>query len=593
MYKKKGLLLLTAVILAGSCSFADSFYGNKWDYIPVSIKEQNAYSAKITELNKKYKAASDEERYKVGMSLVDEYYLEGYIAAANQIWRSLLPSCENNPSAIAYIKNAINNKLQSNPNDEFYNILLGNFYESQGYKEDVIACYSKVLKINPNNTMANMACAKFYESMGEYQKAIKEYDSILMRDPYDYHARAWRAECYSTLGMKDKAKAEFENALALEPANDVAIIGLYNVIKDSTSPSDMVAIFLPKYKSEPITADVYFELGKKLADNWQHEGAIQYFKLAISMDPKKLPPYLDSAKIYKQLGQIDLCEKTLLAAKPNFEKDYDSLDKLNEMLVKVSPDPVSEAKKLINPNIVGDDISYYNCITPKTAPLYINLAESCMKFENYEQAISNLNKALKLDPKNSEIYYKLALSQDMMKQYVDAKDNIKKALIIQPENKDYLELLAKIQPNATDQLIVITLDSINNGNLKKAADTINELFKDGQQSAKLYYCRGLLRSVMRNNEAAIEDLIISKQMDENDPIVNSLLGALYEWKNTNTALNYYQELIDNSKDQERKDVVLAKSRIDELNKIVPVKNVVPAKTLTERPKKPSMAPIKK
>lgn len=593
MYKKKGLLLLTAVILVGSCSFADSFYDYKWNMLPVSNKQQNAYSAKITDLEKKFKVASDSERYAVGMSLVDEYYSEGYVSAANVIWRSLLSDAIGKPSSIAALKNAIGKKLQSSPNDEFYNLILGNLYERQGLNKDAIACYSRGASINPNNTMTNLACAKFYQSTGEYQKAIKVYDSILMRFPYEAHARAWRAECYLALGMKDKAKAEYENALTIEPANDIAIVGLYNTLKDSTTPSEMVAIFLPQYKSKQITSDVYCELAKKLADNWEVDGAIKYYKLATSMDPKKLTAYVAISNLYKQMGSIEPCKKTLVDAKSNFEKDFDSLDKLNELLVQASSDPVSDAKKLIVTNIVGDDISYYNHITPKTVQVYFNIAEAYMKLENYEQAIIDLNKAAKLDPKNSEIYYKLALSQDLTMQYADAIINIKKAVAIKPENKDYLTLLTKIQPEATNQLIVVALDSINNGDVKKAADIINGLFKDGQQSPKLYFCRGLLRSTMGNNGAALEDLIIANQMDKNDPEINCLLGTVYEMKDTKTALKYYQEIVDNSKDPQRKDVVLAKNRIDELNKIVPVNNLVPAKKLQEAPKKTGSSPTKK
>ena len=53
MYKKKGLLLLTAVIISSSHCFADSYYSSNWNPVPVTKQQQNGYSAKITDLEKK------------------------------------------------------------------------------------------------------------------------------------------------------------------------------------------------------------------------------------------------------------------------------------------------------------------------------------------------------------------------------------------------------------------------------------------------------------------------------------------------------------------------------------------------------------
>lgn len=576
MYKKKGLLLLTVAILGGTTCFASSYYGSNWNLVPVSNQQQNAYSAKITDLEKKIKTVPDSQRYVVGMSLVDAYYSEGYVIPANNVWRWLLSLYTDKPAVIENIKNIIYKKLETNPNDEFYNLALGNLYENQGLKADALICYSRVVSINPNNTLANLACARLYQTTGEYQKAIKVYDSILSGLPYESHARPWRAECYLALGMKDKAKAEYENTLAFEPTNDLAIVGLYNTLKDSIPPSEMVVKFLPKYKASTITADAYYEFAKKLSENWEIQGAITYYKLSISLDPKKLDSYVALAECYKQINDMDLYKQTLIVAKPNFDKDFKSIDKINALLVEASENPMADSKEMINTNILGDDVSYYSCINPKTAQTYLKLADIFTKFGNYEEAITDYNKALKLDPKNPEIYYNFASLQNTIAQYINAKNNIKKALAIQPTNIDYLALFDKIQPNATGQLINNALDCINNGDTKKAADIINGLFKEGQQCAMLYFSRGLLRTIMGNDGAALQDLTIARQMDENNPEIIHLMAVIYETKDPKLALKYYQDYVTKAKDPNSNDVISAKTRIDELNKIVPVNNITPA-----------------
>lgn len=580
MFKKKSLLLLLAVTLGSSSCFADSYFNSSWNYVPVCNQQQNNYSHKINDLLKKLNVTSGAERQTVVMSIIDQYYLEGGAISAYSYWISLLGgSKDNNPLSSTDLKKMINKKLDTNPNNEFYNFILGNFYQSQGLNEDALSCYDKVLKINPNNTLVNTQLGKLYQSAGEYNKAIKVYDGILNRYPYEYQVRSMRAKCFAELGMKDKAKAEYKNILQIEPSDHYAIRGYYNLLKDATPSSEILVEFLPQYKTKPIDADAYSLLAKKLTQSWELDGAETNYKLAISLDPKNLVRYTDLVDLYKISNNNKSTRDVLIAAKPIFVNDMNTIDKLNSILVKTSSDPVKDAKNIINSDIFGDSVSYYRCIEPKNADVYVKIAAEIFKVGNSDEAIVELNKALKLNPKDPDIYYNFALIQQSKNDYIAAKNYIKKSLAYDPNNKDYLTFLDNIQPNVTAQLVDNALSCINSDN-KKAADIINEIFKDGQINASAYRTRGLLRYVMGNNDAALQDLLISYEMEKTNPSTCYILGLVYDSTDSKSALKYYKESLANSTDLTSDAAVNSKTRIDELSKIVPVSNVVPANTAT-------------
>lgn len=83
-------------------------------------------------------------------------------------------------------------------------------------------------------------------------------------------------------------------------------------------------------------------------------------------------------------------------------------------------------------------------VNPEEADLAVNELENHFyealkqkSIENYDKAISALEKCLEKDPKNAEVYYQLGTNFLAQKKYLDAEQNFQKAIDITPNQRWY------------------------------------------------------------------------------------------------------------------------------------------------------------
>ena len=141
-------------------------------------------------------------------------------------------------------------------------------------------------------------------------------------------------------------------------------------------------------------------------------------------------------EIEKRMAKINELQKELMAAKQevtNLKSENEKLAKIDEFTANVQVKKQQEKIIKLEKDLAGSKEQ----ARKQEALLHYNLGVAYTKEKNYEMALDEYRKALKLNPKDPDTYYNLAILYD------DCYKNPKRAI----ENyKKYLEL----RPNAPD-----------------------------------------------------------------------------------------------------------------------------------------------
>lgn len=264
--------------------------------------------------------------------------------------------------------------------------------ERQEYKE-ALRYYTEALKIDSCYTDAlNNVGIVQYEN-GSYGDAVLNYDAALQCDPEFWDAYANRANAYYELN-------EFYRAL-----DDLEYL----------------------QRKIPDSASVYFGLGLVKTKMRKYDEAIEAFNQALSLDSSKVEVLVNRGTVYYYKEQFGKAEKDLQKAMVNNPKEANAYNAM--ALLRADQGNYKEALKLVNQALkieayqpyflnnrgyirmeIGDsnavkDINKSIVLDPRNGWAYRNKAIWYMKQEQFDQAITLLVRAEKMDDFIDQLYY--------------------------------------------------------------------------------------------------------------------------------------------------------------------------------------------
>ena len=136
------------------------------------------------------------------------------------------------------------------------------------------------------NGRLSLSLSKGYAALqeGRYKEAEIIYESVLIKWPKQVDALLGLANIYAESNALNKARRKYEEALTIEPANNIAQLGLlYTYQSDhSTKGIELLQGLSSKY---PENANVLVAIGHKLAKKSKWFDAQQYYFKAYSAQP--------------------------------------------------------------------------------------------------------------------------------------------------------------------------------------------------------------------------------------------------------------------------------------------------------------------
>ena len=334
----------------------------------------------------------------------------------------------------------------------------------------------------------------------------------------------------------------------------------------TTSPSEKpVIVETPQTSLEKVTydSDYYNTKGQEFYQKKDFDSAIEYFHKSIALNKK-------NAKAYNNLGMSYWLKNNTIAAIKYFKKANFVNKKYTQPLVnlsnlyKQSGDNEKQfyyLKKAIKIN--GNDyLAYYYLgdyyktlggypeaienykealkINQKFPDVYLSLATSFFKTEEFNYSILASKQYLELCPDSDSTYFLMAKSALALCHYEEAKNYIQSAILLN-DNSEYQIELAKIDYYLQDY--------------SSALSIFENILKSGDNAEILNYI-GLCNYKIKNTEVAISSFKKAIELDGLRPIYYYNLAQCYKslgdkknyvkYANIATTINpiNYQDFID-------------------------------------------------
>jgi tetratricopeptide (TPR) repeat protein len=296
---------------------------------------------------------------------------------------------------------------------------------------DAVNEANEILKHDPNDLPTHRLLGRIYlRSLGDINgagvqsetvaKAIAEYAQVHRLDPSDQEASLWLARLYRLHNEPDKAELVLRKMLDDDPGNEAAAEQLTQLLLDENKADDAIKL-LETMTADSSSATLFDLLGDAYTQNHDYAKAEVAYRKAVDLDPSELnhlrglgqtlmteekyqdalgvyqklidlmpddsDNYLNMAKIYRELNQLDKAEEYLVKAR---QYNPGSLDVLfNEAMIYEAQGRYDDAIRVISDAITG--VKAQSAALPsnrhKLAVLYQELGVLYREVQNYPAAI--------------------------------------------------------------------------------------------------------------------------------------------------------------------------------------------------------------
>lgn len=161
-------------------------------------------------------------------------------------------------------------------------------------------------------------------------RAIAELEDQIRANPNDVVLRVRLGEAYATAGMYDEALDSFEQGLKLDPEHSGAFLDIGLVLLAQGEYADAETAFqkvlevtegMDYEELSQRREKAYFYLGQLATEDGRYEDAIGYLKAALRVRRDASDTYLELARAYHGLGEVDAAIENLRIA-VTFDPNY-------------------------------------------------------------------------------------------------------------------------------------------------------------------------------------------------------------------------------------------------------------------------------
>ena len=358
-------------------------------------------------------------------------------------------------SAIAAFQKALSNS----PKDALTYFNLGLLYWRKGDVGKALDVYQKGLKLNQTDVAANENYALLLMGTGKYKEAIEPLRRAKAENSSGLSVRVALIESLLKGGMKTEGERETKELLQSQIASPQEKVKLAVLLVEHKQLDIAEDVLKNALASSPELADAHGLLGMLHLEKNLHEDAVRELGRAVQLDP-------DSAKYSMGLAQALYMWKHYSPAIAFLEAVEDRFGKLPEFRYKLAlahygsrqfPKAIVEFEKLLNQQPPRMDLVQYHLANsylatgeftkaefcykraieanPKDPSIYLSLAALLRKqsIDRIDEAVQNLQKAMKLEPSDPRPKLQLALCYETTKELAKAQALLEEVVRSQPD----------------------------------------------------------------------------------------------------------------------------------------------------------------
>lgn len=344
---------------------------------------------------------------------------------------------------------------------------------------DAVLEAQQILKRDPNDLPTRRLLARIYvRTLGDLSsvsgqsdsviKAVEQYNEILRIDPNDTEAALWLARLYRLQNDREKAKRTLRALLQRDPENEPGIEQLTQLLLDEGNSRDAITLLEGIVKRSPtpglfdLLGDAYTQmkdprkaeeafrqatdidpeeashrrgLGQALLAQGKYKEALEQYQKIALIEPDDAETYLNLAKIYRELHQLDLAEKNLLIARQHSPGSAEVI--YNEAMLYQTQGRFEDAIRVLSN--AAASVKSQATLTPSSrrtlAFLYQQLGRLYREVERYPAAVNTFQEMLKLgDEEDRRARVEIIDTYKEAKDVPHALEAARKALEIYPKD---------------------------------------------------------------------------------------------------------------------------------------------------------------
>ncbi len=313
----------------------------------------------------------------------------------------------------------------------------------------------------------------------EYEQAIENYTYLIQQNPYEFFtALYWRAHVYFSTGKLKEAMSDLDNVIALNPDFCLTynlrgmILHSMGAYEEALSNYNKAISLAPSF--EQVYANrgfIYHQMGKP-------DLALSDYNKAIDLKSNFTEIYNLRGNLYASKGQFELAISDMnraldsgykfvshayLLKANSYGTMRDFKSAMNNFNKAIETGFDFKSEYLTEEDVTPANFGMYHTVyfnrrlSQQESGLSLSRAYYGRGFcyfhiKKYDQALSDLNKSLKLDKKNAEAYYYRARIYVNKKKYNEAIADFISACELQPGNAEYLNGFAWLLATCPEEI---------------------------------------------------------------------------------------------------------------------------------------------
>lgn len=417
------------------------------------------------------------------------------------------------------------------------------------------------------------------EQKFDFDEAIKHYREVVAHDSASEGFHLQLARLHLRQGQVDRVIEVCNNGLKSFPSNSDLLLLLANALLSRGEPDQALSSIQQAFQQKSTDPEAYLIAGMSYQKIKKWDQAKDMFENMIRVDPNNPLGHHYISRVYAEMENYPKAEETLkrsLELKPNFQKSRELLawvlektKKYNEaaqeyqILMKLDPDDKNIRNKFIQmnqaagntgqgglfrtdevPDILPEDSNvhlkvgalfyeqtkYIDALEEFRLLLAENenpgvrllVAKIYELFEQYDQAIAEVQVVHKQDPDSVDILVQLARLYNMNKRTRSSVEVLQQAI--------------KLRPDIDDLHHSLSLAYMNLGMYPDAIASIRRALELDNTKSTYYFEMGALQERVGNYDEAIKNM---KQVIEINPLhsnAHNFIGYLYAIRGDNLDL---------------------------------------------------------
>jgi tetratricopeptide (TPR) repeat protein len=257
---------------------------------------------------------------------------------------------------------------------------------------------------------------------------------VLSIDEYDVDSLLHLGIIFNSAKEYKKAYKCFHTVISIEPTNAIANYGLGKIYQlKHENYNEAIKHYNTCIEHDPTNIKAYIQIGIIYLQTNNLSKAKTYLKKAYAIDKANVECLVAIANVYHQLKEYKTCEKYLQNAYEINDSDINVLCSYGSVLFAMGKykEAIRKYEKTLGYSKIAD--------------VHFNLGHCYFIIEKFDFAISHYISALKIkkNQANDTYYYYLACALIVVKRYNDAITALKCAIKINCKNGGYYYKLAK------------------------------------------------------------------------------------------------------------------------------------------------------